>query len=723
MKSLKRFSAIFLALAMVVGMILPSIGRVNAENTESTDPKAVTKTVTVHKMLLSKDTLKNPKFPGVDGITSGKYNGNKITDTDKFFGTGAKEMADVVFAWQKKVGNEWKYIDKDGNPLQTQPTKETEEAFKDVLKGKTTVNGFEFKDLGQFNGEYQIVEVKGLSNYKGEKGEVIVASKAVPVKLTMPVRNERGTVENAHVYPKNAVDKPQIDKNFASSDLNKVGENGEVEPNVGANYENYAKKKARVTAELGKEIPYEIKTKVNAGTAYEKLVWKDTMTNGLTFKHTDSSNGVTITATNLNSDLVPGDYVISSDDRGFTLHLTDNGLKKVKEATKPGETSGSDVEFTLKYSAIVNGNAIVDNTEKNSVNLEYGHKPYENKEPTPVKPSQGKLKVNKTWGEKNTTPKDGTTVTYTLTNGTITVAVTLNGSETKDHEYDLGNKITFKVTGEYSGEFSGETLTGNNWKISERVAGYNETIIGGENGTVSISNKKDEENPTPLKPTEPEVVNGGKKFVKTSDANTELLAGAKFVVYDTKTKKYLAYKGDTQKEGDTKNLDEAKKALDKKVDAYNKLSVENQKGVNGKSIKEEIDNLQEAYNKAFKKAAIGYTWVVSNSDSNVVLLTSNSKGQFEIQGLAYGKYELEETVSPTGYAKRNNIPFEVKNGSYESGDIKYDTSANKENALRVENKKVTIPQTGGIGTLIFAIAGLALMGFAAYAMKRNSKED
>ena len=43
--------------------------------------------------------------------------------------------------------------------------------------------------------------------------------------------------------------------------------------------------------------------------------------------------------------------------------------------------------------------------------------------------------------------------------------------------------------------------------------------------------------------------------------------------------------------------------------------------------------------------------------------------------------------------------------------------------LKVNNKKVTIPQTGGIGTVIFAVVGLGLMGFAAYAMKRNSKED
>ncbi len=703
MKSLKRFSAIFLALAMVVGMILPSIGRVNAENT---DPNATTNTVTVHKMLLTKEKLQDKKFPGTEGLDGSKYDGNAIDKgkIEGFFGKGAKEMADVMFAWQKKVDGDWKYINKDGDPLSKQPAKETKEEFKDVLKGKTTDNGFKFENLQNFKGEYRIVEVKGLSNYKAD-GNVIVASKAVPVEITMPIRNQKGTVEEAHVYPKNAVDKPQIDKKIASLDLKKVDE--------------------RVTAELGKEIPYEVNTKVNAGTAYEKLVWKDTMTNGLTFKHTSSSDGVTITATGIN--LGDGDYEISSDNRGFTLRLTDAGLDKVKSATKPGETGGKDVEFTLKYSAIVNGNAIVDNPEKNSVNLEYGHKPYEEKEPTSVTPKDGKLTVNKTWGEAGTQPKAGTTVTYTLTNGTITASVTLNGSEKNGHIYDLGNKITFKVTNKYSGEFSGEPLKDTaNWKISERVAGYNETIKDSKNGTVAISNKEDGENPTPLKPTEPEVVNGGKKFVKTSDTEAELLAGAKFVVVNknegSDNGKYLAVKSNAQKDDELNALNNAKKALDDKVNEYNKLSAEDQKGTKGGEAKNKIDELQVEYNKAFKKAAIGYTWVASNSDSNVVLLTSNSKGQFEIQGLAYGKYELEETVPPTGYAKRNNIEFTVEKGSYESGDIKYDTSANK-NALRVINKKVTIPQTGGIGTLIFAVAGIALMGFAAYSMKRNSKED
>lgn len=722
MKSLKKFSAIFLALSMVVGMILPSIGRVNAENPSA---DATTKTVTVHKMLLTKDNLQNKKFPGTEGLDDSKYDGNEIAKEkiEKFFGTGAKEMAGVVFAWQKKVNGDWKYIGNDGNPLVQQPTKETEEEFTNVLKGTTTDNGFKFENLQNFNGEYRIVEVKGLSNYKDD-GNVIVASKAVPVEITMPIRNEKGTVEDAHVYPKNAVDKPQIDKNFASSDLKKADKDGKtdlVEPGA-ANYGNYAKEKARVTAELGKEIPYEIKTKVNAGTAYEKLVWKDTMTNGLTFKHTSSSDGVTITATGIT--LESSDYVISSDDRGFTLYLTEAGLKKVKDATKPGETDGKDVEFTLKYFAIVNGNAIVDNPDKNSVNLEYGHKPYEKKEPTSVTPKDGKLTVNKTWAEPGTNPKAGTTVTYTLTNGNITVAVTLNGSEKIGHEYDLGNKITFKVTGKYSGEFSGETLTGNNWKISERVAGYNETITDDKNGNVSISNKVDEENPTPLKPTEPEVVNGGKKFVKTSDTETELLAGAKFVVVNKNAGsdqgKYLAVKSNAQKNDELNALNAAKKALDAEVDKWNKLDANGQK--NDSTIKPEIDRLQKLYNEAFKKAAIGYTWVEKN-DPNVVLLTSNSKGQFEIQGLAYGNYELEETVPPTGYAKRNNIAFTVEKGSYESGTMKYDASANNKNALRVENKKVTIPQTGGIGTVIFAVAGIALMGFAAYSIKKNSKED
>ena len=41
---------------------------------------------------------------------------------------------------------------------------------------------------------------------------------------------------------------------------------------------------------------------------------------------------------------------------------------------------------------------------------------------------------------------------------------------------------------------------------------------------------------------------------------------------------------------------------------------------------------------------------------------------------------------------------------------------------RVENIKVSIPKTGGIGSIIFVVAGLMIMGLAAYKMKANKEQ-
>ncbi|VLC78510.1 cell wall surface anchor family protein [Streptococcus pneumoniae] len=47
----------------------------------------------------------------------------------------------------------------------------------------------------------------------------------------------------------------------------------------------------------------------------------------------------------------------------------------------------------------------------------------------------------------------------------------------------------------------------------------------------------------------------------------------------------------------------------------------------------------------------------------------------------------------------------------------------KNDATKVVNKKITIPQTGGIGTIIFAVAGAVIMGIAVYAYVKNNKDE
>nr|WP_275041188.1 LPXTG cell wall anchor domain-containing protein [Streptococcus agalactiae] len=71
-----------------------------------------------------------------------------------------------------------------------------------------------------------------------------------------------------------------------------------------------------------------------------------------------------------------------------------------------------------------------------------------------------------------------------------------------------------------------------------------------------------------------------------------------------------------------------------------------------------------------------------------------------------------------------NIKFVVNQGSYiTGGNIDYVANSNQKDATRVENKKVTIPQTGGIGTILFTIIGLSIMLGAVVIMKRRQSKE
>lgn len=166
----------------------------------------------------------------------------------------------------------------------------------------------------------------------------------------------------------------------------------------------------------------------------------------------------------------------------------------------------------------------------------------------------------------------------------------------------------------------------------------------------------------------------------------------------------------------------AKTDLDNAIKAYNGLTKAQQEGADGTSAKELINTKQSAYDAAFIKARTAYTWV--DEKTKAITFTSNNQGQFEVTGLEVGSYKLEETLAPAGYAKLSgDIEFTVGHDSYTSGDIKYKTDDASNNAQKVFNKKVTIPQTGGIGTILFTIIGLSIMLGAVVIMKRRQSEE
>ena len=756
------------AFAMVFGIIAAPF--VNASAADESTEK-----VTVHKILQSESSFK--KWPA-EGKTNGedkkeyigedikkstienygKENASKSTSTiESFFGSGAEDIGDVYFAWAKKgTDNKYYWIAKGGNF--TEPKTEVDEKKLDEIPNDT-LGAFTVKDSGAefttkgFDGEYKIYEIHSKSKYVGKDGKILTDIKAVPVAITLPLVNENGVVKDAHVYPKNTEDKPKIDKNFKKADTTKNEKELEVAEGfdaaeegagigVGANYDNYAKKKAAAKAEIGKKIPYEVKTEIPAKSKLAEAHWDDKMTEGLTY---NKDLKVTIGGT----EITPSSDELVQTDNGFSLRLKGDNLALLnnKEAA---------VTVVLTYTATVNSKSIVDIPEANDITFHYGNTPSKGNTPLPVKPNEnGEVTVKKTWD--NGVWADGETATFELRDantGEVVKAKDLvyTGSDT--------DETAKKVFEDYKKSFSATANIGYNakdgathtWKYLNKDKQYkavetNSTTPSdaeytkAADGTIEVTNHKST-NPKPLNPTEPKVVTGGKKFVKTDNVDgdkAKRLVGAQFIVLDSTGKKYLVAKSSTEANAANVDVTTAKKNLDDAVKAYNELSADEQKGEKGTKAKGDIDTAQQKYNKAVKDAAKAYKFVDlpaqledKKAPEGAVVLTSDSEGKFEITGLEYGDYKLKEILPPSGFAKLNgDVPFNVAKGSYAGNsakefkyEVKVDTTKGEKQTYgkQIKNKKVSIPQTGGIGSIIFVVAGLMIMGLAAYKMKANKEQ-
>lgn len=142
----------------------------------------------------------------------------------------------------------------------------------------------------------------------------------------------------------------------------------------------------------------------------------------------------------------------------------------------------------------------------------------------------------------------------------------------------------------------------------------------------------------------------------------------------------------------------------------------------------------------YRPAKTDGTFVDADQQTNTVV-TSDDKGMIHFIGLAEGTYNLVETQAPAGYNTLKE-PVEVtiaasyrENGELGSWSVsfgnqdpwewQYGTTIQVPAKVTVENKKGgMLPGTGGMGTVLFTVAGVALIAFGVFwSLKRSKTTD
>lgn len=274
--------------------------------------------------------------------------------------------------------------------------------------------------------------------------------------------------------------------------------------------------------------------------------------------------------------------------------------------------------------------------------------------------------------EKALTYKQGQTVSVKVKdNKTITLEENTDYTVTAPKETEGG---TLKVALTKAGITKLAAVEGSILRV-EFVTTINDNAVMSKNipNTVTLKYGHNPDSAGTTKPGDnPRVYTGGKKFVKIDSDKKDLkLKGAQFVIKDDKGK-YLVEKDGKYSWKDVKST----KAAD----------------------------------------------LVKDKDLKVI--TSGENGTFEIKGLEYvrpdgTKYFLQEIKAPEKYALLDKeIPFTVNDTSYYKDATAIDLV--DADPQKVDNKKITIPQTGGMGTIAFILVGLALMAGAFVAIRRRS---
>ncbi|HEL1626005.1 TPA: isopeptide-forming domain-containing fimbrial protein [Streptococcus suis] len=666
MKKITKLFSVFATLLTVFGTLVNLVPVAHAEMAISKEQPTK---VIVHKIVMNKTDFN--AFNHDDKQQIHKYDGTQI-QTEKFgtyFGQSATEVAGVNFkVWQK--------VDQPAEGTQTgaqlgitgEGVDENYKLFEfggDPKYGSegvnTTESGAEFT---LSNGTYIFVEDKAASPYYNKQGDgagsELTEAKAVPFRLVLPVTLPDGTGYFN-------TDKP----------LHVYPKNTEDKPTVTKEFADV--KQSPRNVEIGEKIPYKITTEIPKGASYKTIVWEDLMVEGLDFVE----GSLVVAEKSLAAFDKGTHYNIVETKRGFTVTVTPEGLTAIENAAKTNK-----VNITLRYEGVLNDSAKVDVEIPNEVKFHYGNRPrtFTDTEPEPVTPNgENKIRVTKNWlNSQNKT--------------TITFNVYEKDTGVKVGSFTMGPEETFK---EYSeGLKQGKEYIVVEQPVDGHIPSYTKEVGEDKKHILSVTNNPSD-NPPPLVPEKPEVITYGKRFIKTDNVDNlggEKLLGAEFVVTNAQNQ-YLALKSaNTQTD-----------ALAKYTQAEQTYLTALKTG-NG-------ENEKVARDAAYEDLNMQWEWVTD--ESQAFKFISSKDGKFEVKGLKEGTYYLKETKAPEGYAlPSDKIQFTVNRGSWGSSE-----EVTTNNFQQVKNKKVTIPQTGGIGTLVFTVVGLSVMAFAYIAMKKRQTED
>ncbi|MDZ5501363.1 isopeptide-forming domain-containing fimbrial protein [Enterococcus cecorum] len=219
---------------------------------------------------------------------------------------------------------------------------EVHDAQGEIVQEGLTANGGQITFTGLKKGTYVIVQNKAKS--KVDAAEQLAGYAAVPMTITLPVYKADGTWfttgENAvHVYPKNTVNKPTIDKVVNESDKHDTVAYGDT-------------KTFTITSEMPDGI-----------ADYTVLTYSDQFSKGLSYQGnlTVLKNGESIPAENYQL-TAP---TVGTKAAAISVAFTEAYIQTLEP---------KDV-ITITYQASINKDAVMGTANPNDVKVTYGHNP------------------------------------------------------------------------------------------------------------------------------------------------------------------------------------------------------------------------------------------------------------------------------------------------------------------------------------------------------------